>query len=129
MPDLRKKKPLPRTKPNPRKADLFLPDIGRRWPRIAREVYRECWFFGLHGCYASNATLAKVIGADRRSIMRSRRLLVKHQAIICARSLPCTWSMWAVSHPAVRKLKILYYKGGSLPNPYHDPIPSKLVSG
>lgn len=124
-----KKKTLPRTKPNPRKADLFLPDIGRRWPRIAKEIHRECWFFGLHGCYASNKTLAQVIGCDRRSIMRNRRLLELHEAIFCQRSLPCTWSMWAVAHPAVRKRHTLYFKGGECKNPYVDPTPSKLVSG
>lgn len=119
----------PRTKPNPRLADSFLPDIGRRWPRIAKEIHRECWFFGLHGCYASNKTLAQVIGCDRRSIMRNRRLLELHEAIYCQRSLPCTWSMWAVKHPSVIKRKTLYFKGGSVINPYCQVPPSRLVSG
>ena len=108
------------TKPNPRRADDFLPEIGRPWPRIARELHREIWFFGVHGCYESNATLARNLGCNRDSIVVARQLLVRHQAIIIARTAPRTWSMWSAYHPAVKRVPVLYFKGGYVDNPVYE---------
>lgn len=113
------KKKRTRKRPNPRLPDQYLPDIGSRWPRIAKELHREIWSFGCRGCWESDETLARVIDCSRRSVIYARQLLQDHQAILCFRTPPRTWSMWAAAHPAVKMQRKLYFKGGSVPNPVY----------
>lgn len=124
-----KKRKFKHAKPNPRRADKLLPEIGKPWTQITREVHREIYFFGIRGCYKSNASLATDIGCSTRSIQRARQLLTKHQAIITARTMPRTWSAWCTCHPALKKRPVLFFKGGQIDNPLYAPPSPKSHRG
>jgi len=97
-----------------------LPDFDPPLTTSQRQLYNLVYSFGLNGCWMSNATIGKILHKTRRTIQIARGRLHTTRCIIIARCNPRTFSMWAVKHPGLYKTKVLYYKGGQIPNPVNS---------
>jgi len=96
-------------------------DLNFSWSSSDRWLYNEIYAYGPAGCWKSNKTLARQSGFCTRTIRRARQKLTHHMMIITSRTLPRTWSCWAVTHPAVKNCQILYFRGGQVDNPIYEP--------
>jgi hypothetical protein len=98
--------------------------LGLKYGRLtptAKKLYDIIFFFGLGGCWMSNATLAWKLRSCKRAIQLARRSL-ESKGLICSwRANPKTVTSWSKYHPAVRCCEHLLYPGNlSLPNPFFD---------
>ena len=94
-----------------------LPDFDPPLTTSQRQLYNLVYSFGINGCWMSNATIGKILHKTRRTIQIARGRLHTTGIIIMARCNPRTFSMWAAKHPSLYSTKILYFKGGQIPNP------------
>ena len=94
--------------------------FGKLTP-TAKALYDIIFFYGLGGCWMSNATLSVKLSCCRRAIQLARRNLEKKELICSFRMNPKTVTSWARYHPAVRCCEKFFYPGNlKIENPNYD---------